>query len=111
VTFRFVGASGNDLRFEVETCDRPATLPDALAMLPGSLLKRWNWITVVRNTAESLGAAPPVEMKMDEFPLSEAEEKEAVAALRSQVEALDRKEEPGLREEARERLEEAVKPA
>ena len=110
VTFRFVGAPGNDLRFEVETCDRPASLPDALAMLPGSVLKNWNWTTVVRNTAESLGAAPPVEAHMDEFPLSGTEEREAVAALRSQVEALGRKEEPGLREEARERPEEAVKP-
>ncbi|PYQ63592.1 MAG: hypothetical protein DMF53_09775, partial [Acidobacteria bacterium] len=41
VTFRFVGAPGSDLRFEVETCDRPASLPDALAMLPGSALKNW----------------------------------------------------------------------
>jgi hypothetical protein len=109
VTFRFVGAPGEDLRFEVETCDRPASLPDALAMLPGSVLKSWNWTTVVRDTAESLGATPPVEVRMDEFPLSETEEKEAVAALRSKVEALGRKEEPVLREEARERLEEAVK--
>jgi len=110
VAFRFVGAPGNDLRFEVETCDRPATLPDALAMLPGSLLKRWSWTTVVRSTAESLGAVPPVDVQTDELPLSEAEEREAVASLRGQVEALGRKEEPGLREEARERLEAAVKP-
>jgi nucleoside-diphosphate-sugar epimerase len=109
VAFRFVGAPGADLRFEVETCDRPATLPDALSMLPlGSLLKRWNWTTVVRNTAEGLGAAPPVTVRADEFPLSDDEEREAVERLREKVAKLNREEEPGLREEARERIEAAV---
>jgi nucleoside-diphosphate-sugar epimerase len=112
VAFRFVGVPGGDLRFEVETCDRPATMPDALAMLPfGSILKRWNWTTVVRNTAESLGAIPPVTVQADEFPLSESEEREAMAALRQKVSKLVREEEPGLRQEAKGRVEEAFKPA
>jgi nucleoside-diphosphate-sugar epimerase len=110
VVFRFVGAPGVDLRFEVETCDRPATLPDALAMASvGAVLKNWNWTTVVRNTAEGLGAAPPVTVQTDEFPLGEAEEREAEEALRRKVAKLNREEEPGLREEARERIETAVK--
>jgi coenzyme F420-reducing hydrogenase beta subunit len=112
VTFRFVGIPGSDLRFEVETCDRPATVPDALSMLSiGAVLKRWNWTTVVSNTAEGLGAMSPVTVQADEFPLSESEEREAVVALRQKVSKLARDEEPGLREEAKGRVEEAFKPA
>lgn len=110
VAFRFVGTPGQDLRFEVETCDRPATAPDAFAMFPlGTAIKRWNWMTVVRNTAEAMGAAPPVDVQTDEFELSDAEEKEAVAELRSKVDDLARQAEPGLQEEAKERMETAVK--
>ena len=112
VTLRFLGTPGDDLRFEVETCERPATLPDALSMLPiGSALQRWNWTTAVRNTAESLGAALPVEVHADEFPLSDDEEREAEKALEEKVSRLNRGEEPGLKEEARARIEEALKPA
>jgi NADH dehydrogenase len=112
VTFRFLGAPGVDLRFEVETFERPATLPDALSMLSiGSALQRWNWNTAVRNTAEAFGVLPPVQVQRDELPLSEAEERAAVKSLEEKVSRLNRVEEPGLQEEARERIEEALKPA
>ena len=45
------------------------------------------------------------------FPCSESEEREAMAALRQKVSKLAREEEPGLRQEAKGRVEEAFKPA
>ncbi|MFL6197199.1 MAG: NAD-dependent epimerase/dehydratase family protein [Thermoanaerobaculia bacterium] len=109
ITFRFVGTPGQDLRFEIETCDRPATTPDAFAMFPlGTALKRANWIKVVRNTAAAFGAPEP-EVQTDEFTLSDAEEKEAVAEMRRKVDALARRAEPELQEEAKERMETALK--
>lgn len=112
VIFRFVGTPGADLRFEVETVDRPATRPDALAIRSvGNVLKNWNWSTVVRNTVEAFGALPPETVQVDEFTLGESEERETVEAMKQKVARLARKAEPELKEEAKERLEEAVKPA
>jgi NADH dehydrogenase len=112
VVFRFVGTPVVDLRFEVETVDRPATLPDALALRSlGNVLKHWNWSTVVTNTVAALGAAPPETVRVDEFALSGTEEREAVEAMRRKVAKLAQREEPGLREEAKARLEEAVRSA
>jgi nucleoside-diphosphate-sugar epimerase len=110
ITFRFVGTPGQDLRFEIETCDRPATTPDAFAMFPlGTALKRANWIKVVRNTAAAFGAPEP-EVQTDEFTLGEAEEKEAVAEMRRKVDALARQAEPELQDEAKEKMEAATVP-
>jgi hypothetical protein len=111
VTFRFVGTPGQDLRFELETNDRPATVPDAFALFPfGNMLKRMNWIAVVRNTAEAFGALE-IDVQVDEFTLGEAEEREVLAELKRKVADLNREAEPELKEEAKMRLEEAVKPA
>jgi nucleoside-diphosphate-sugar epimerase len=109
VTFRFLGEPGADLRFEVETCDRPATLPDALAMFPvGNALKRWNWATVVQRTAEWAGALPPIDVRTDEIPLSDQEARTAAEELKRKAAAVARAEEPALQEEARIRIEGAV---
>jgi nucleoside-diphosphate-sugar epimerase len=106
VVFRFLGTPGQDLRFEVETCDRPASLPDFLAMLPlGNLLKDWNWTTVAQRAAELAGEPVPVEVTTDERALSENEEREALRQLQEKVSDLNRREEPGLREEAKVRIE------
>lgn len=110
VTFRFTGVPGEDLRFEVETCDRPATPPDALAMYPlGILMKRWNWSKVVERTAEFSGALPPVEVKTSEQTLTGEQEQEALQEIRQRVDAFARDEEKTLETEAKMRLETAVK--
>lgn len=106
-TFRFAGTPGVDLRFEVETCDRSATLLDELAMIPfGGFLKRFTWTAVVEETARMAGALPPVEVQTEEHPLSGEEEKAAVADLEKRVGSLARQDERELQEEARSRLEE-----
>ena len=111
VTFRFTGIPGEDLRFEVETCDRPATPPDALAMYPlGILMKRWNWAKVVERTAEWSGARPPIEVKTSEQTLTGEQEREALQEIRQRVDAFSRDEEKTLEMEAKMRLETAVKP-
>lgn len=111
VCFRFLGTPGQDLRFEVETCDRPATLPDAFAMFPfGNMLKRMNWMAVVRNTAEAFGVMD-IDVQVDEFTLGEVEEREVLAGLKRKVADLNREAEPELKAEAKVRMEEAVKPA
>ena len=110
VTFRFTGVPDEDLRFEVETCDRPASPPDALAMYPlGILMKRWNWSKVVERTAEWSGALPPIEVKTSEQTLTGDQEREAVQEIRQRVDAFARDEEKTLETEAKMRLETAVK--
>lgn len=105
-TFRFAGAPGVDLRFEVETCDRSATLLDELSMVPfGGLLKRFTWTTVVEETARMAGALPPVEVETEERALAGDEEKAALAGLEKKVRAVTRQDERDLQEEARSRLE------
>ncbi|MFL6197879.1 MAG: NAD-dependent epimerase/dehydratase family protein [Thermoanaerobaculia bacterium] len=105
-TFRFAGTPGVDLRFEVETCDRSATLLDELAMVPfGGFLKRFTWTTVVEETARMAGARPPVEVQTEEHLLTGDEEKAAVADLEKRVGSLARQDERELQEEARSRLE------
>lgn len=105
-TFRFAGAPGVDLRFEVETCDRSATLLDELAMVPfGGFLKRFTWTTVVEETARMAGALPQVEVETEEHPLTGDEEKAALADLEKKVHAVARQDERELQEEARSRLE------
>ncbi|HEY9421151.1 MAG TPA: NAD-dependent epimerase/dehydratase family protein [Thermoanaerobaculia bacterium] len=112
VHFRFLGTPGQDLRFEVETNDRPSSLPDAFAMFPfGNVLKRMNWMAVVRNTAEAFGVMSDVDVQVDEITLGEAEEREVLAALKRKVADLNREAEPELKKEAKTRMEEAVKPA
>ncbi len=112
VTFRVTGEPGLDLRFEVETCDRPSNLLDGLAMMSiGSLLKHQNWSMVVERAVTALSGVTPGQVRMDEHPLEGEEEREAIAAIERKVAALARSEEPGLREEARERVEFAGKPA
>ncbi|HKI04334.1 MAG TPA: NAD-dependent epimerase/dehydratase family protein [Thermoanaerobaculia bacterium] len=112
VTLRFLGTPGEDLRFEVETCDRAASLPDFLAMLPvGNFLKDWNWTTVARRAAELAGEPAPIDVTTDERALSGQEEREALGRLQERVSDLNRREEPGLREEAKVRIEEAVRTA
>ncbi|HEV2855079.1 MAG TPA: NAD-dependent epimerase/dehydratase family protein [Thermoanaerobaculia bacterium] len=109
VTFRFLGTPGVDLRFEVETCERPSSLPDFLAMFPlGTILQSWNWNTVARRAAELVGEPSP-EITTDQCQLSEQEEREAVKSLQEKVADLNREAEPGLKEEAKVRLEEAVR--
>jgi hypothetical protein len=106
-TFRFAGTPGVDLRFEVEACDRSATLLDELSMVPfGGFLKRFTWTTVVEETARMVGAMPPVEVQTEEHPLAGEEEKAAVADLEKRVGSLARQDERELQEEARSRLEE-----
>lgn len=108
-TFRFAGTPGADLRFEVETCDRSATLLDELAMIPfGGFLKRFTWTTVVEETARMAGALPPVEIETEEHPLTGDEEKAALADLEKRVGSLARQDERELQEQARSRLEEAT---
>jgi nucleoside-diphosphate-sugar epimerase len=108
-TFRFAGTPGVDLRFEVETCDRSATLLDELAMVPfGGFMKRFTWTTVVEETAHMAGALPPVEIQTEERPLTGEEEKAAVAGLEKRVGSLARQDERELQEEARMRLEEVT---
>lgn len=108
-TFRFLGTPGVDLRFEVETCDRSATLLDELAMVPfGGFLKRFTWTTVVEETARMAGALPPVEVEIEEHPLTGEEEKAAAADLEKRVGSLARQDERELQEEARARLEETA---
>ena len=108
-TFRFAGTPGVDLRFEVETCDRSATLLDELAMVPfGGFLKRFTWTTVVEETARMAGALPPVEVQTEEHPLTGDEEKAAVADLEKRVGSLAKQDERELQEEARSRLEEVA---
>lgn len=110
VVFRFLGTPGADLRFEVETCERPSSLPDFLAMFPlGTMLQSWNWTTVARRTAELVGEPSP-EITTDERQLTEQEEREAVKSLQEKVTEINREAEPGLQEEAKLRLEEAVRP-
>ena len=105
-TFRFVGTPGVDLRFEVETCDRSATLLDELAMVPfGGFLKRFTWTTVVEETARMAGALPPVEVETEEHTLAGDEEKAALADLQKKVGAVARQDEQELQDEARSRLE------
>ena len=105
-TFRFAGTPGVDLRFEVETCDRSATLLDELAMVPfGGFMKRFTWTTVVEETARMAGALPPVEIQTEEHPLAGEEEKAAMADLEKRVGSLARQDERELQEEARARLE------
>jgi nucleoside-diphosphate-sugar epimerase len=112
VIFRIVGTPGADLRFEVETCDRPATLPDSLMMSPlGTMMKRWNWSAVVERAANTLGALPPIEVRIFEQQLTEDEARRFEADLRRRIDDLARREEPALQEEAKERLETAGKPA
>ncbi len=108
-TFRFAGTPGVDLRFEVETCDRSATLLDELAMVPfGGFLKRFTWTTVVEETARMAGALPPVEVQTEERPLAGEEEKAALAELEKRVGSLARQDERELQNEARARLEEVT---
>jgi NADH dehydrogenase len=108
-TFRFVGTPGVDLRFEIETCDRSATLLDQLAMVPfGGFLKHFTWTTVVQETARMAGALPPIEIQTEEHPLTGEEEKAAVADLEKRVGSLARQDERELQEEARTRLEEVA---
>jgi nucleoside-diphosphate-sugar epimerase len=108
-TFRFAGTPGVDLRFEVETCDRSATLLDELAMVPfGGFLKRFTWTTVVEETARMAGALPPVEVQTEEHPLTGEEEKAAVADLEKRVGSLAKQDERELQEGARARLEEVA---
>lgn len=105
-TFRFAGTPGVDLRFEVETCDRSATLLDELAMVPfGGFLKRFTWTKVVEETARMAGTLPPVEVETEEHPLTGDEEKAALADLEKRVGSLARQDERELQEEARARLE------
>jgi uncharacterized protein YbjT (DUF2867 family) len=105
VIFRFTGVPGEDLRFEIETCDRPASPPDALAMYPlGILMKRWNWNKVVERAAEASGALPPIEVKTSEQTLSGEEERKAVEEIRQRVDAFARDEEKTLEMEAKMRL-------
>lgn len=109
VVFRFTGVPGEDLRFEVETCDRPANPPDALTMYPlGILMKRWNWAKVVERVAEGSGARPPVEVKTSEQTLSDEEARKAEEEIRQRVDAFARKEEKSLEVEAKVRLETAA---
>lgn len=111
VTFRFLGTPGEDLRFEVETCERPSSLPDFLAMFPlGTVLQSWNWNTVARRTAELVGEPSP-EVTTDQRELTEEEERAAQRDLQQKVADLSRGEEPRLQEEAKVRLEEAVRGA
>lgn len=108
-TFRFAGTPGVDLRFEVETCDRSATLLDELSMVPfGGFLKRFTWTTVVEETARMAGALPPVEVETEEHPLTGDEEKAALADLEKRVGSLAKQDERELQEEARSRLEEVA---
>jgi hypothetical protein len=108
-TFRFAGTPGVDLRFEVETCDRSATLLDELAMVPfGGFMKRFTWTTLVEETARMAGSLPPVEAQTEEHPLSGDEEKAALAGLEKRVGSLARQDERELQEEARTRLEEVA---
>lgn len=105
-TFRFAGAPGADLRFEVETCDRSATLLDELAMIPfGGFLKRFTWTSVVEETVRMAGALPPVEVQVEEHPLRGAEEKAAVEDLERRVGTLAREDERELQQDAGARLE------
>jgi nucleoside-diphosphate-sugar epimerase len=109
VTFRFLGTPGEDLRFEVETCERPSSLPDFLAMFPlGTVLQSWNWNTVARRTAELVGEPSP-EVTTDQRELTDEEERAAQRDLQQKVADLSRGEEPRLQEEAKVRLEEAVR--
>jgi hypothetical protein len=106
VTFRFLGEPGVDLRFEVEACERAATLPDALSMASlGQFLQGWNWSTLVERTATALGVQPPIEVHTDVQTLSDEEARRVRENLQRQVDALNRAREPDLREEARERVE------
>lgn len=110
VTFRFLGTPGEDLRFEVETCERPSSLPDFLMMFPiGTVLQSWNWNTVARRTAELVGEPSPAEVTTDQRELTDEEERTAQSDLQQKVADLNRDEEPRLQEEARARLEEAVR--
>jgi uncharacterized protein YbjT (DUF2867 family) len=112
VTFRFIGVPGEDLRFEVEACDRPASPPDALAMYPlGILMKRWNWSKVVERAADFSGALPPIEVKTSEQTLTGEQEQEAVEEIRQQVDTFARDEEKTLEMEAKMRLETAARTA
>jgi hypothetical protein len=75
-------------------------------MLPlGNFLKDWNWTTVAQRAAELAGEPVPVEVTTDERALSENEEREALRQLQEKVSDLNRREEPGLREEAKVRIE------
>ena len=108
VIFRFTGVPGEDLRFEVETCDRPANPPDALAMYPlGILMKRWNWAKVVERVADFSGARPPIEVKTSEQTLADEEARKAEEEIRQRVDTFARKEEKSLEVEAKVRLETA----
>jgi nucleoside-diphosphate-sugar epimerase len=110
VTFHFLGSPGQDLRFEVETCERPSSLPDYLAMFPlGTLLQSWNWNTVARRVAELVGEPSPVDVTTDQRTLTDEEERDAQRNLQQKVADLNRNEEPRLQEEAKVRLEEAVR--
>jgi nucleoside-diphosphate-sugar epimerase len=105
VTFRFLGEPGLDLRFEVEACERAATLPDALSMASvGQLLQGWNWSTLVERTATAFGAQPPVDVRTEVQTLSDEETRRVREDLQRKVDALARAGEPDLREEARERV-------
>lgn len=109
VTFRFAGIPGDGLRFEVETCDRSATLLNDLALRTvGLYLKRWTWTTVAERTALAFGSPPPVEVRTEEETLAGAAERRALEAIERQVAALARRREPGLQDEARTRMAEAA---
>lgn len=108
VTFRVAGNPGEDLRFEVETCDRPATLPDGLMMSPlGTVMKRGNWMAVVERTIDALGALP-TEVQTFEQQLTDEEARRFEAELRLRIDNLAHIVEPELQEEAKERLETAT---
>jgi nucleoside-diphosphate-sugar epimerase len=95
ITFRFAGLPGQDLRFEVEPCERAANLLDEIAMISfGSSLQRWTWRTVVEETARASGVVGPVEVRTEERELRGAEEEQAVAEIRRKVDELARVAEP-----------------
>lgn len=103
--FRFTGTPGADLRFEVESCDRPSNLLDSMAILSvGIFLKRWTWSTVVENTAKMAGALPPVDVHSESHELSEEEEKQAQALIQRKVDEMARQEEPVLQAQAKARM-------
>jgi uncharacterized protein YbjT (DUF2867 family) len=113
-TFRFEGIPGHDLRFEVETCDRSATLLDDLAMRTvGLLMKRWTWATLLERTAKAFGSPDPVEIRTEQETLTGDEEKRAEKEIGRKIAAQEREAEPDLQEEARGKMAEAqaMKPA
>ena len=108
-TFRFEGTPGHDLRFEVETCDRSATLIDDFAMRTvGLLMKRWTWATLVERVAKAFGSPEPIEVHNAEETLEGVAEQQALQEMERKIAAQAREAEPDLQEEARGKMAEAA---